>query len=95
MLALSCREGVTVSLGFFQDIFIPEQYMQSPGSMYDASRQAWFWKFDAETLWLDKGEQIRFKVREVRFQKMPTPAEVAKQKPTRPGAPTTLQLAAL
>lgn len=42
--------------------------MQSPGSMYDATKQSWFWKFEADVLWLSANDQVRFKVREVIFK---------------------------
>ena len=79
------RLGVSVSLGFYHDVFIPEQYMQSPGSFYNAGKRQWLWKYDDQELWLERGEKVRFKVREVRFQRVPTPTEASKLISTLPG----------
>lgn len=69
MLRHVCRHGITVSLGFTEDVFIPERYMQTPGSMYDATQRSWFWKYDGgDPLWLSADEVVRFKVREVIFK---------------------------
>jgi len=57
MLRHVCRHGITVSLGFTEDVFIPERYMQTPGSMYDATQRSWFWKYDGgDPLWLSADE---------------------------------------
>lgn len=64
-----CRHGITLDLGMFKDVFVPERYMQSPGSMFDASKQLWFWKYDSDfSLWLTDADVVRFKVREVIFR---------------------------
>jgi RNA polymerase III subunit Rpc25 len=64
-----CRHGITLDLGMFKDVFVPERYMQSPGSMFDASKQLWFWKYEADfSLWLMAADVVRFKVREVIFR---------------------------
>ena len=62
----SCsREGVTVTLRFFDDILIPPEYLQQP-SKFDESEQAWAWEYvtpDAtHELYMDIGEPIRFRI---------------------------------
>ena len=62
----SCsREGVTVSLGFFDDILIPPEYLQQP-SKFDDSEQVWIWEYEtaegAHDLFMDINESIRFRV---------------------------------
>jgi DNA-directed RNA polymerase subunit E'/Rpb7 len=52
----------------FRDVFVPERYMQSPGSMYDATKQLWFWRYEGDSLYLADQDIVRFKVREVLFQ---------------------------
>ncbi|XP_023332741.1 DNA-directed RNA polymerase III subunit RPC8 [Eurytemora carolleeae] len=62
----SCsREGVTVTLGFFDDIFIPGDCLQHP-SRYEENESVWVWEYPVEDghhdMFLDPGEQIRFRV---------------------------------
>lgn len=66
----SCsREGVTVSLGFFDDILIPAESLQHP-SRYDEAESVWVWEYPTEEeeegghhdLFMDAGEKVRFKV---------------------------------
>ena len=62
----SCsREGVTVSLGFFDDILIPPEYLQQP-SKFDDSEQVWVWEYatneGTHDLFMDINEPIRFRV---------------------------------
>ncbi|CAH1794185.1 unnamed protein product [Owenia fusiformis] len=62
----SCsKEGVYVSLGFFDDILIPADALQHP-SKFDDSEQLWAWEYATDDgshdLYMDIGEQIRFRV---------------------------------
>uniref|UniRef100_A0A336LRH7 DNA-directed RNA polymerase III subunit RPC8 n=1 Tax=Culicoides sonorensis TaxID=179676 RepID=A0A336LRH7_CULSO len=63
----SCnREGVNVSLGFFDDIFIPHTALQHP-SRYEEAEQAWVWEYSLEDgdhhdLFMDINETIKFRV---------------------------------
>ncbi|XP_071440712.1 DNA-directed RNA polymerase III subunit RPC8 [Hetaerina americana] len=72
----SCsRDGVLVTLGFFEDILIPPLSLQYP-SRFDEVEQVWVWEYqsdgaaeesgqdDAEkhNLFMDPGESIRFRV---------------------------------
>ena len=61
-----CKEGVYVSLEFFDDILIPAESLQFP-SRYDDSESVWIWEYPLEEdehhdLFMDAGEQIRFRV---------------------------------
>jgi DNA-directed RNA polymerase subunit E'/Rpb7 len=69
-LVCACRSGISLSLGFTQDVFIPEQYMQSPGSMFEAATQQWVWQYEDEKMALSPGSTVRFKVREVTFPRL-------------------------
>ncbi|CAL1286482.1 unnamed protein product [Larinioides sclopetarius] len=69
----SCsREGVHVSLGFFDDILIPKDDLQQP-SRFDEKEQLWVWVFNSEEsgqshdLFMDRDEPIRFRVLEGTF----------------------------
>jgi len=64
------REGVYLSLGFFDDILIPSEALQHP-HRFDESDQVWVWEYPAEDddgqptshdLFMDPGEEIRFRV---------------------------------
>ncbi|XP_076072587.1 DNA-directed RNA polymerase III subunit RPC8-like [Mytilus galloprovincialis] len=62
----SCsKEGVYVSMGFFDDILIPADAMQHP-SRFDDKEQLWAWSYEVEEekhdLFMDIGEEIRFRV---------------------------------
>nr|CAG4637344.1 EOG090X0DHL [Ceriodaphnia reticulata]SVE73189.1 EOG090X0DHL [Ceriodaphnia reticulata] len=59
------KESVQVSLGFFDDIFIPAENLQNT-SRFDETEHAWIWEYESEEgkhdLFMDTGEEIRFKV---------------------------------
>jgi len=60
------REGVHVTLGFFDDILIPPSALQHP-SKFNETEQAWVWEYDTgdgskHDLFMDAGESIRFRV---------------------------------
>nr|ACO11554.1 DNA-directed RNA polymerase III subunit RPC8 [Caligus rogercresseyi] len=63
----SCsKDGVQVSLGFFEDIWIPPEALQHP-YRFDEADQVWVWEYPTEDgekhdLFMDPGEEIRFRV---------------------------------
>jgi len=62
----STKEGVTLNLGFFDDIFLPASNLQHP-CRFDESDQVWVWEYPTEDgdhhdLFMDKDEEIRFRV---------------------------------
>uniref|UniRef100_A0A1B6CV80 RNA polymerase III subunit C25 n=1 Tax=Clastoptera arizonana TaxID=38151 RepID=A0A1B6CV80_9HEMI len=62
----SCtKEGVHVTLGFFDDILIPPASLQHP-SHFNEAEQVWIWEFDNDgdkhDLFMDPGEKIKFRV---------------------------------
>jgi DNA-directed RNA polymerase subunit E'/Rpb7 len=56
--------------------------MQSPGSMYDATKNEWFWKYEGDALYLPADETVRFKVREVHFDDQADGEEAGMAKPS-------------
>ncbi len=59
----SCsKEGVHVTLSFFDDIFIPVNNLQTP-SRFDENEQLFVWQYNTgdatHDLFLDIGEEIR------------------------------------
>merc|ERR1712168_1698697 len=63
----SCsKDGVHVSLEFFDDILIPAESLQHP-SRFDETESVWIWEYPLEEgehhdLFMDAGEQVRFRV---------------------------------
>lgn len=70
----SCtREGIYVTLGFFDDIFIPKDELQHP-SRFEEAEQAWVWEYPVEEgeqekhdLFMDVGETIKFRIIDEEF----------------------------
>ena len=75
MLCL-CRDGCRVSLGFFNDVVIPDYSLQNPSYFRDTER-VWYWQYGDDQLPMDPGAQVRFRVSSIRFNPMPTAAEQA------------------
>lgn len=64
------KEGVYLSLGFFDDILIPPEALQHP-YRFDETDQVWVWEYPTEgdddqtehhDLFMDPGEEIRFRI---------------------------------
>ena len=75
---LMYRTGFKVSLGFFEDIHVPDYALPDP-SFFSEEEQVWFWRFDNEQMFLDPGEDIRLRVKEVRFEPEPKRGQKASQ----------------
>lgn len=72
-----CRDGLHVSLGFFDDIFIPNHYFPEP-SFFNEDKGIWFWRYtDAEgianSMDVEFGKDIRVRVECVKFPAIPAP----------------------
>jgi len=68
------RQGLQVSLGFFDDVhiapdFLPEPSMFEPG---DKGGGEWFWQYDDNRMYLERNEPVRVRVREARLAPPPT-----------------------
>ncbi|KAK9807313.1 hypothetical protein WJX73_000287 [Symbiochloris irregularis] len=81
-LIQSDEHGVYISLGFFSDVMIPFEYMQT-GTIYNQKDNIWCWQAKDANLQLDMGEEVLFRVQDVTFHKQPTLAEF---KAANPGA---------
>jgi len=55
-----------VTLGFFDDIFIPRGYLQ-PNSQFNAEEQVWVWLYEENEMFMDLEEEIRFRVESEQF----------------------------
>lgn len=73
-LESSDEHGAHVSIGFFDDVFIPPSNMQDP-SEWDEDEKAWIWDYNGERIKLEVGEKVRFRVVGSRFPDSPKTAE--------------------
>lgn len=65
----SCtEEGLNVRMEFFDNVFIPKT-MLFEGTQFIIKEQAWVWKNDEYSLYLDTNEKIRFRVEDVTYDK--------------------------
>lgn len=96
----SCsKDGLHVTLGFFDDIIIPSDSLQNP-SKFSEQEQLWSWEYDAQEsgtvdLPMDIGGDIRFRVVDETFtDTTPTSPEdsLAMPPPSAPGPSTTSSL---
>ncbi|KTW30281.1 DNA-directed RNA polymerase [Pneumocystis carinii B80] len=62
----SYHSGIKVSLGFFDDIFIPKGLLWKE-SEFDIDEQRWIWHSDHGDLFLNTGETIRFVIESETF----------------------------
>ena len=69
------RKGLYVSIGFFQDVFVPEHLLQEP-SVFDENEQLWVWMYQNEhKMFMELDEPIRFRVSAIRFPEQPRSAD--------------------
>lgn len=61
-----CLLHILVTLGFFDDIFIPYHYLQKD-SEFNAEEQVWVWMYDENEMFMDLDEDIRFRVESEQF----------------------------
>ncbi|MCP9262604.1 hypothetical protein DINM_005968 [Dirofilaria immitis] len=68
----SNAEGLTLSVIFFDDIFIPAHRLPQP-SIFEEEEQIWYWEYQPEDgqsakLYMDPGKTVRFRVIENIFK---------------------------
>ncbi|KAI3732638.1 hypothetical protein L1987_63845 [Smallanthus sonchifolius] len=82
----SNADGLRLSLGFFDDIYIPELLMPEPSHAEPESENKgqvkWTWLFNDEKYLIDGYDEIRFRVQNVKFPEIPK-----EQKDLNPFAP--------
>lgn len=72
--------GITVDLGFFKDVRIPEDLLPEPRGWHEEEND-WAWHMeDEDPLYFERTLDIRFKVHAVRFNPMPTLQSQAQQR---------------
>lgn len=70
-----CQEGVYVTLGFFEDILIPQMFLPRP-SRFNEVERVWVWQYtnqDGSThdLFMDIDETVKFRVVKEIFEELP------------------------
>ena len=66
----SSEDGISVSMGFFDDIHIPATMLPA-GSSWSREEHVWIWEFGENKLFIDTGEEIRFRVINEIFEEPP------------------------
>jgi hypothetical protein len=75
LCACQPRSGLYISLGFFDDVFVPGTNLPMV-SYWDESEGSWVWSYEGEKLPFEKGEDIRVKVTRLEFHAVPGPAQL-------------------
>lgn len=77
----STRDGISVSIGFFEDIYIPAYWMLRP-SQFEEESGLWVWTpnygeddSEPERFDMDIGAEIRFKVKSINFTQVTNTAK--------------------
>ncbi|XP_058084795.1 DNA-directed RNA polymerase III subunit rpc8 isoform X2 [Magnolia sinica] len=79
--------GLRLSVGFFNDIFVPVHLLRQPYRMEESG--IWVWEYDEQgELFLDLDEEIRFRVQSVKYPPIP----VERGKDAEPFAPMEITL---
>mmetsp|Transcript_17707 Transcript_17707/g.24470 ORF Transcript_17707/g.24470 Transcript_17707/m.24470 type:complete len:215 (+) Transcript_17707:86-730(+) len=74
-LIKSDSKGLQLSLGFFNDVYVPEHALQDP-STFDEIEKLWVWKIDDNEAFMDMGEEVRFRVAGLTFPPEPMASQV-------------------
>mmetsp|Transcript_34082 Transcript_34082/g.64208 ORF Transcript_34082/g.64208 Transcript_34082/m.64208 type:complete len:208 (+) Transcript_34082:260-883(+) len=78
------KQGLRLSLGFFDDILVPEHALQEP-SVFDSKENLWVWTVDDNEAFMDLGEEVRFRVSALQFPEEPSQSSLVEAPPE--GAP--------
>jgi DNA-directed RNA polymerase III subunit RPC8 len=57
-ISSSNKEGVRISLGFFDDIFVPATLLQN-NSVFNSQSGVWVWTWEGNEMAMDIGEEVR------------------------------------
>ncbi|KAH7284146.1 hypothetical protein KP509_34G041200 [Ceratopteris richardii] len=64
------KSGLYLSLGFFEDIHVPEHLLQQP-SRFDEEENLWVWSYNENDMFMDLEEEVRFRVEHVKYPPIP------------------------
>lgn len=77
----SNHDGLRLTLGFFNDIYVPVSLLQEPSKRGDDG--LWQWNFDSQVLPLQLNEEVHFEVIDVKYPPIPVNQD-AKAEPFAP-----------
>ncbi|KAF9619085.1 hypothetical protein IFM89_005099 [Coptis chinensis] len=80
----SDAKGLRLSLGFFKDITLPAHLLPNPSKFGEDGK--WTWDFNGTELPIEKEDEIRFKVHNIRYPPIP----VEQEKDAKPFAPMVI-----
>lgn len=87
----SNAEGLRLSLGFFDDIYVPAPLMPVPSRSEtdpeNKSQVKWIWKFDEQDYPIDNVDEIRFQVHNVSYPSLP----LEQDRDSKPFAPMVIK----
>ncbi|GAU35520.1 hypothetical protein TSUD_155510, partial [Trifolium subterraneum] len=91
----SDADGLRLSVGFFDDIYIPKHHMPNPSHYEPATTNSkkgtWYWDFGEEAFPIDDSVEIKFAVQSVSYPPIP----VEQPKDSKPFAPMVVNVANL
>ncbi|XP_020970541.1 DNA-directed RNA polymerase III subunit RPC8 isoform X1 [Arachis ipaensis] len=86
-LLSSDADGLRLSLGFFDDIYVPLQHLPSPNEFKAESKNStkgtWYWKYEEQSYPVDDSDMIKFRIQNVTYPSIP----VEQPKESKPFAP--------
>lgn len=68
-------EGIHLSMGFFEDVFVAADDLPT-GSLFDPNERVWLWVYEGARLFMDDGEEVRFRALGCDFNPVP-PSPIA------------------
>uniref|UniRef100_A0A1I7V004 RNA_pol_Rbc25 domain-containing protein n=2 Tax=Caenorhabditis tropicalis TaxID=1561998 RepID=A0A1I7V004_9PELO len=81
----SSRQGLTLSIEFFEDIFVPAEKLPEP-HVFEEDGQVWYWEYAQEDgeppakLYMDPGKIVRFRTTEIIFKDLKPELTIEQQK---------------
>ncbi|KAL6564427.1 hypothetical protein OROMI_015877 [Orobanche minor] len=71
----STKDGLRLSLGFFEDIYVPVPLLNTPNHFEpdpdNRDGVMWVWEFEGQNYPIDRDDEIRFKVHNVSYPPLP------------------------
>ncbi|KAG9451765.1 hypothetical protein H6P81_004669 [Aristolochia fimbriata] len=83
-------KGLQLTLGFFNDIYVPEHLLRKPCKYQKVSKDegVWIWDYEGDELTIEKNEEIRFRVYSVKYPTIP----IEQEKDEKPFAPMEITI---
>ncbi|XP_027346875.1 DNA-directed RNA polymerase III subunit RPC8 [Abrus precatorius] len=86
-LLSSDADGLRLTLGFFEDIYVPAHHLPNPNHFVaepvNSKKGIWFWDFNGQSYAIDDTDVIKFRVQNVSYPPIP----VEQPKESKPFAP--------